>query len=161
MGSNPHIYLSTDVYTDNGHLNYSGADKVTSWLGNYLSSNYEFDDYSNNGNWIKDYESYYDYKKNVICSQDKLVSYLVQLEDDDFTAEAYLYKEKLTQSERLNELFDNANIKPLFEGKSDDNICARLVIKSNVTGEIVEDVSFEASNNDNIDIFAISKIINQ
>ena len=106
------LNFNTDICPDNGHLNYSGASKVTSWLGDYLIENYKLDDFRNNKDWKNDYVEYYRYKRESLLSQDKLVSYLVQLEDDDFEAEAYLYDEDLSHNERLNELFDNANIKP-------------------------------------------------
>ena len=50
------LNFRTDVCKDNEHLNYSGAAKVTTWLGQYLTDHYELDDYSQNDAWIRDYE---------------------------------------------------------------------------------------------------------
>ena len=150
------LNYNTDVSADNVHLNYSGASKVTAWLGQYLKQNYTLDDYSSNASWQKDYEAYFDYKRSVITEQTMLVAYLVQLNDDDFYVDAEIYDQNLINSERLMMLFDNAGINPTYI-ETDTDKCARLIIK-NSSGEISEDVSFTCEDTENLDVFRINKV---
>ena len=138
------------------HLNYSGASKVTKWLGQYLKNNYMLDDYTSNVSWEMDYLAYFEYKKEILKAQDKLVNYLVQLRDDDFTVEAEIYDTNLMNSERLMHLYDNAGINPVLVNGIED-ICASLIVKNSETGEVVDKVSFRCGNTDKLDIFSIVK----
>ena len=150
------LNFNTDISPDNAHLNYSGATKVTSWLGQYLRENYSLDDYSTNLSWQEDYDSYVEYKKSVISAQTTLAAYLVQLNDDDFQVEAEVYDQNLMNSDRLMQLYSNAGIDPTYI-ENDSDQCARLIIK-NSTGEIIEDVSFTCENTENLDILSINKV---
>ncbi len=150
------LNFMTDICPDNGHLNYSGASKVTSWLGQYLSDNYALDDYRNNEYWMSDYTDYHKYKITVINEQTTLPSYLVQLFDDDFSAELEVYDQNLLHSERLSLLFDNAGVTPIYV-EADLNKCAHLVINSALTGEVVSDLYFTCDNTEILNIFAINK----
>lgn len=150
------VNLNTDVYQDNSHLNYSGSLKVTKWLGEYLVQNYELDDYSDNDSWYLDYQAYYEYKVKTLEQQTALVNYLVQLADSDFSAELEFFDENLFLSDRLMQLCNNAEISPIINEKESD-YCAHLVIKSQVTGEIVSEVDFICDDITNLDIFSINK----
>ena len=150
------LNFNTDVCPDNVHLNYSGADKVTNWLGQYLKDNFNLDDYSMDSSWNNDYISYQMYKQEVLKSQSSLAAYLVQLEDDDFIADAEIYNKSLIENERLAALFNNADIVPAYV-ENDTDKCARLVIKNRTTGEILEDVYFVCGAAENIDILTINK----
>lgn len=150
--------FNTDVCPDNSHLNYSGAYKVTSWLGQYLSDNYVFEDYSNNEYWNRDYADYCAYKISVLNQQETLPAYLVQLADDDFSAELEVYDYNLLKSERLSLLYDNANLTPVYS-ETDSEKCAHLVIYLVSTGEVVSDVYFSCDNTENLDILNIKKTV--
>ena len=109
---------------------------------------------------MSDYQSYYDYKVKTLKEQTTLTDYLVQLEDDDFVAEAEVYDKKLMNSERLMLLYENANIEPEFSA-TDQKCCAKLKIYSAETKERIEEVTFVCDNAKNPDIFHISKVIEQ
>lgn len=143
--------FNTDICPDNSHLNYSGASKVTMWLGQYLSDNYELDDYGNNEFWIDDYADYYDYKISVINQQTTLPAYLVQLADDDFSADLEVYDQSLLNSERLTLLCNNAGIVPTYEETVTDK-CAHLIIRTVSSGEVISDVYFAYDDVGNFDI---------
>lgn len=151
------VDYNTDINSDGSHLNYSGALKVTEWLGDYLSQNYELDDYSDNDSWNTDYQSYYEYKVENMNSQTTLVSYLVLLADSDFSAELEFYDSNLASSERLMLLCDNAEISPIIN-EIESDYCAHLVIKSQITGEIVSDRNFSYKNATDLSIFKISAV---
>lgn len=151
------LNFNTDVYSDNNHLNYSGALKTTLWLGQYLSENYNLSDYSGYASWSTDYLLYYDYKVETLKSQKLLVNYLVRLADTDFSVSAEIYDSNLMDSDRLMLLFDNANISPVLSSTESES-CAKLVITSQITGEVVEEVNFTCKNSENLDIFSINKV---
>lgn len=152
--------FSTDVCPDNGHLNYSGALKVTKWLGSYLSDMYSLDNYSNHVSWQDDYQKYYEFKVDRLMEQNILPAYLVQLIDSDFSAELSFYNANLYNSERLQRLCNNAGIEPTLE-KTDSEYCAHLLIKSQITGDVVEELNFSCDNLENIDIYNIVEVVNQ
>lgn len=55
------INWKTDSLDNGDHLNYSGADKVTRYLGNYLTQNYTFPDHRGKKTyrtWDKEYKIY-------------------------------------------------------------------------------------------------------
>jgi hypothetical protein len=131
------VDFSTDMYTDNMHLNFSGAKKVTSWLGQYLVSNYMLDEYFMNESWQQDYQDYYGYKLENMQKQTALTSFLSLLYDTDFEAKAEIYDSNLLQSERLIALLEHDNIE-VCEMAPDEDVCIKLIIKSNVDGNIYE-----------------------
>lgn len=134
----------TDACPDNVHLNYSGASKVTDRLGEYLVSNYEFDDYSENGSWIKDYEAYHDYKVKSLKAQTNLADYLVLLRDDDFEAELEVYNLSLMNDYVFGQLCENAGIVPEYV-ENETDLCAVLTITDRATGELVEEAGFSGN----------------
>ena len=121
-----------------------------------MKDNFNLDDYSMDSSWNNDYISYQMYKQEVLKSQSSLAAYLVQLEDDDFIADAEIYNKSLIENERLAALFNNADIVPAYV-ENDTDKCARLVIKNRTTGEILEDVYFVCGAAENIDILTINK----
>lgn len=151
------LNLYTDVCSDKVHLNYSGALKVTTWLGQYLRENYLLDDYSTDPSWQKDYLMYNEYKENVLKMQTTLATYLVQLSDDDFIVEAEVYDGALTNDERLVALFDNAGIVPIFV-EQETNTCAKLVVKNTYSGEIIDTIYFHYDAGEKFDFLSINKV---
>ena len=151
------VDYNTDVCPDNAHLNYSGALKTTTWLGQYLIENYSLDDYSKNTSWKKDYSDYYQYKKNVLMEQSSLTACLVQLSDDDFMVEAEVYDLELMTDERLALLFKNANITPNFTEMETDK-CIKLIIRNADSEEIIDTMFFKYADIENRNIFSIEKV---
>ena len=145
--------FNTDITFDNVHLNYSGAVKVTEWLGQYLNSNYTLKDYRDDLSWEKDFLLYKEYKRTVLKSETSLASYLVQLKDD-YLVEAEIYDSGVFESNRIKALFDNAGIIPKYLERDTDK-CARLVIKDKDTNEIIDDTSFICENIENLEINAV------
>ncbi len=78
------VDFSTDMYSDNNHLNFTGAAKVTEWLGEYISTNYDLDDYSQNEYWIEDHKEYVDYKVGKIEAANSLYDKLLACYGGDF-----------------------------------------------------------------------------
>ena len=144
---------NTDVYPDSIHLNYSGALKTTAWLGAWLKDHYELEDYSDNASWIEAYHDYVAYKQETLQSLTVLADYLVQLKDDDFTAEVEVYDRRLADSELFGELLQNAEIMPRVTEKETD-ACARIIVRNSRTGEQVEDACFAFEDPETVSVYA-------
>lgn len=87
-------YLSypADLYTDNNHLNYIGACKTTSVLGEYILENYaevtsRRDDPAYQAYWDGYYERYVAYKTNLLSAQTGFYEQLLLLYGTDYQAE--------------------------------------------------------------------------
>lgn len=150
------INFTTDIYSDNSHLNFSGALKATDWLGSYLTKEYDLDDYLRDESWKQDYLAYYNYKESVIKKQTVLVNYLIMLKDTDFSADIEIYNKELMGSDVLKELFKNVDIEPVFLEKDTEN-CAKINIISKVSGKLVEEAYFTCEDTKNMDITKIVK----
>ena len=86
-------YLSypTDLYRDNNHLNYFGACKTTSWLGEYLMEHCGVESYTDDpaekAYWDGYYARYYDYKAELLSEQTGFYEQILLLYGTDFRAE--------------------------------------------------------------------------
>jgi len=83
---------AVDCYDAESHLNPSGAQKVTAYLGDYIASHYALPDRRQDGayaHWEGEHDAYVDGKLSLIRehAQD-LHSLLMLLHDDDFTVRA-------------------------------------------------------------------------
>ena len=76
-----------DLYLDNVHLNNNGAVKVSRWLANYISQNYELDSYTNNQSWLDAYEEYRSFKNDRIHQTGDLLEKLSLTFGGDYTVE--------------------------------------------------------------------------
>ena len=152
------VDYNTDVCFDNKHLNYSGAKKVTAWLGRYLADHYSLGDYGSDSSWKEDYAAYREYKRTKLLEQSTLAAYLIQLTDDDYSVEAEISNSSLLDSEMLTKLFDNARIKPVCS-ESGSESCARLIVRDKATGELIEDASFVCDDTDDPEPLTIHKAV--
>ena len=77
-----------DCYDEQSHLNPSGAQKVTAYLGDYLSRHYDLPDRREDAayaRWNTDYDVYADVKAAQLGAQhENLNNLLMLLHDDDF-----------------------------------------------------------------------------
>ncbi len=87
------VDFSTDMYSDGNHLNFTGAAKVTQWLGDYISTNYDLDDYSKNEHWLEDHREYVEYKIDKIDDTNSLYDKLLACYGSDFDVNLILIKD--------------------------------------------------------------------
>jgi len=83
------VDYNTDCFDPSSHLNPSGAQKVTDYLGRYLIDHYDVEDRRGDARysgWNEDYQAYLAYKASHIRVQDKLENLLMLLHDDSFSA---------------------------------------------------------------------------
>lgn len=95
------IDYKTDMADENSHLNLSGAKKVSSYLGRYISDNYELEDCRNNQAinqlWLKDYASYIESGILTLNQINDYKKYLVGLTHEAFECRIKL-SEGVTES---------------------------------------------------------------
>lgn len=83
------IKYETDYYDITGHLNPSGARKVTDYLGQYITEHYPIADQRGNeayNGWYGDYADYAAQKVNNFRVYESLDNYLVLLSDKNYSA---------------------------------------------------------------------------
>ena len=81
------INYETDLYDPGSHLNPSGARKVTSYLGQYISEHYEIPNQKENpdyGAWVEDNLEYLEMKEELLREQTDLDCYLMLLSDKQY-----------------------------------------------------------------------------
>lgn len=152
------IDFSTDMYTD-GHLNYSGACKATSWLGKYLVKNYQLSDYSSNEHWLTDYKDYLEYKTQNLKDQTTLVNHLLLLYGDDFISNLEIYDATVADTALLWQLAENVAISTEIVPQ-DSDYCAKLTVTSATTGDPITERYFSYDHNKVFDIQNITVVKN-
>lgn len=83
------IDFESDLSTSgpNTHVNFSGAEKLTSFIGQKFLEQYQLPDYRNDekyDSWWSDHQSFVSAKSDYLRHQDALDLYLMFLADDDY-----------------------------------------------------------------------------
>lgn len=142
------VNYDCDFYDLNGHLNPSGAKKVTDYLGQYLSAKFDLKDYRDDEDyefWDKDYEKYVSSNiKNLNDYKGKINEYLMLLNNDE-------YECVISVSDRITEENNSliyTLINNIYEIKKVDieGFDARTVY-TNILSVDIEDVSTDADIN--------------
>lgn len=87
------VNFNIDCYDANSHLNPSGARKITSHIGSYITGVYGIEDHREDeaySQWHEDYETYVEFKKENIKKEEELKNYLMLLRDKSFSYGVYL-----------------------------------------------------------------------
>lgn len=82
------VDYQTDCFDADSHLNVSGGQKITSFMGRYLREHCEeLADRRQDGSadWSEDYDAYHREKIDRLNGQEALHHYLVAMADDDFS----------------------------------------------------------------------------
>lgn len=114
------IDYRTDMYDEASHLNPSGARKVTRYLGEYITNNYDIVNQRENPSysfWNEDYNEYAELKDIILKSQNSLMNYLMLLSGD-----------------QLNAMLDVRN-KDIFKNETYLNLLANLGVNMSELGE--------------------------
>lgn len=83
-------------FRDNGHLNIYGMKKITHYIGEYLSKNYNFDQVSAKeaARWNQQYETYLAYRKEQMNLEETLERYLPWLSEEYYHCQIFVNREK-------------------------------------------------------------------
>lgn len=93
------IDMKTDMY-DDGHVNQSGMQKVSYYLGEWLTKNCELTDHRNDSSyakWDKDYSEFTTFKTECINNSDDLYVTLEMLHDDSYSANIFVGKDVVVE----------------------------------------------------------------
>ena len=106
------VDYETDCYDDT-HLNRSGAEKVTAYLGDYLAAHYTLSDHRNDpayASWHGDYETWRTYQHALLREEDQLFRYLMLLANETCSFELSLGDSRLFAAEPYGKLLRNIGI---------------------------------------------------
>lgn len=83
-------------YADMDHVNIFGSEKLTRYMGEYLTEHYELTDYRNTGEaaerWDADYERYQQFWLDRMRSAKQIKSYVQWISNEEYTC--YIYKKE-------------------------------------------------------------------
>ncbi|MCM1183342.1 MAG: hypothetical protein NC337_08215 [Roseburia sp.] len=141
------VNYNTDCFDSSSHLNPSGAKKITDYLGQYITENYDIVSHKTDyaySNWFDDYEQYKSLKQFHLNTQQDLDIYLMLLADKNYNAIIEIHNPDILQDEYYVQLFDNTEKDYFFTpDDSDADICIRVTDKD--TGEFVDNATFSFS----------------
>lgn len=120
---------------ENGHVNVSGAWKVTDYLGEYISERYDIPDRREDPaykDWDDDYREYMNYKVDQLARQTDVRNCLLLLWDKHMSSVLYLAPSDLWHGDSIYEdLLENIGVDV---GKLHEDV-PTLVVVDNVSGE--------------------------
>ena len=104
--------FNTDMNDSYGHINDSGSQKVTKYLGEYLLSHYDLPDRRQDralGDWNQRLEEYKAYQFGRLGTQEGADTFLMLLSNDEFGKCLYLPPQSaLIRDNRMQQLIQNA-----------------------------------------------------
>lgn len=118
----------------NTHVNFSGAEKFTTYMGEYLLENYPLPDHRHEAeysSWWLDYQAFVDSKKNYLIMQNDITNYLMFLADNDYQIIVELKDMDMLYEERNQVLFENLGVDYYYL----ENTC-NLIVIDNEAGEV-------------------------
>lgn len=138
--TNSHV----DYADESGHMNISGAKKITRYLGEFLTQYYDLLDHraeENYSKWDDDFEEYLQYKINLIKTEEIANQYLMMLNDKDLTCKIICNQEFYDENAELIENINyfgaasieiiNSKDKAYVEVYSEKNMIERVAIIGN------------------------------
>lgn len=140
------LNMTTDIYYDGQHLNYSGAYHTTQFLGQYLMENYGLEDHRNDPDyqyWNEDYESYVQFKMEQIRNTEDIYGKMMLLNGGDFSMtfieniDCNVTEEDPVLRSFMEEMQDH-----IVYYKDALDCDYRIIIYRTDTGEVVEDCNF-------------------
>lgn len=138
------IDLDTDMYDSFSHLNYSGAQKVSRYIGDYISQHYDIPDRREDGNyaWMeKDLSEYQAYLEGLLGSDIYLFNYLLLLRQYSAASTIYVANDSpVYDNETILKLIENVPLsaKPNLLRQAAQNKTDYLLFVNNADGELQE-----------------------
>ena len=146
------VDYSVDQY-DYSHLNYMGACKATSWLGEYLTEHYDLEDHSQDAHWMEDYDAYLQYRETLLEKQTSLVGHLLSLWRTSYRCELEIFDETLANSKAFKKLAGTVSADVIINVQ-DVPHAARIVIRDG--GDVIVDRIFYDFNDTAYDVMNVA-----
>lgn len=141
------IICFTDTYEDGGHVNYSGACRTTSWLGKYLTENYDLESHFDDPYWQEQYLKYLQYRGEAIREADSLALYLNLLKNPGFSVSMDIYDESVCYRELEASEMYLSGITPNITTEETGRYCAHIVV-NNFDGSLIDEAYFAYEGED-------------
>lgn len=141
-------------YADRGHLNQSGSNKITDYLGKYLSENCDLTDYRTSeavaGKWEADYREYKAYRTSLLKEETELPCYLLWLNDKSYNC--FVYQRDVMNPDtslQLRRLFENVGNKQMIDADTAAQMLGAkpdaeyaFILQDMETGEVIDKALF-------------------
>jgi hypothetical protein len=119
------INFKTDLYDSghNTHVNFSGAEKFTKYIGDYLSNNYTLTDHRDDesySQWWEDYQEFVSSKADYLKKQTDIAYYLMFLSDDDYKTVIEVKDSSILSEGRNQAMMENLGVD--FDDMGDCNL---------------------------------------
>jgi hypothetical protein len=119
------INFQSDLHSTghNTHVNFSGAERFTKYVGNYLYNNYILADHRNDENysqWWEDYQEFVSSKIDYLKSQTNIEYYLMFLSDDDYKTVIEVKDSTILSEGRNQAMLENLGVN--FDDMGDCNL---------------------------------------
>ena len=123
------IDFNTDLYSTghNTHVNSSGAQKFTQYIGEKLLVGYNLTDHREDSlyqKWWSDYDKYLNSKHDYLVAQEDIINYLMLLKDDDYKVLIEVRDGNILENKKLTNMLGNLGIK--FTDNSSNLICVNV-----------------------------------
>lgn len=139
------IDFYTDLEDTGAHLNPSGGNKVTHYIGKYIEENYSLTNHHDDpayADWDEAFEIYRQNKKNDFIYNTNTYEYLMLLNDNDINVEFELYDAQLYEDPfcvkflyGMGAFTEEITDRP---DKFEDNVLGALKVYDGKSGEIIE-----------------------
>lgn len=120
------VDYSTDCYDPASHLNPSGAWKVTDFIGQHLSENYDLPDHRGEdayASWDDEYAAYRALKLQSLCKEPDPYSFLMLLADPSFSTVLLVPEDSAVYADDLAmQLVQNAGRRHLMPADMDEAV---------------------------------------
>ncbi len=109
------IDFGCDLFStgENSHVNFSGAEKYTAFIGEYLNSHYNLPDHRGDANyekWENDFNLYEESKQKYLLESKNLTEYLMYLYDDRYQAIIEVGNKESLEDEITKNLLANLGV---------------------------------------------------
>ena len=150
------VDYNTDCLDSNSHLNVSGGQKITEYLGQYIVEHYNIPDQRNNpayDSWYEDYRGWTEEKINFLKSTESLDVYLMLLADRHFEAEIEINNPAIREDEYYARLLKNAHldgenyetaVETGDDSEEEDTPDVCITVKDPAIGEIIDYAEFHS-----------------
>lgn len=138
------VNFNTDMYDSFSHLNYSGAQKVSRYIGNYISQHYDIPDRREDEgfSWmVEDLSEYQAYLEDLLRNESYLFNYLLLLRQYSAASAIYVAEDSpVYDNETILKLIENVPLaaKPNLLRQAAQNKTDYLLFVNNADGEIQE-----------------------
>ncbi len=124
------VNYETDCFDTNSHMNRSGAEKVSRYLGSFISSHYDLPDRRSDPeyrSWNEDYERYRQYEDQLLREETDFKKLLMLLADECYDLDVRIHDDRIFGNNTYAALLSNAGISSL--DRSDEDFAADLQIE--------------------------------